>query len=163
MALKKEDIQATYPLPAYNYLVHILDDDAPTLNFSEVSGLTQEYEPVTYKHGLSYAMGDVILPGMRQALNITLKRGVFKADNYLSDWFDQAQKTPFSDTALRDIVISLSNPIAEQDITPEPLVSWHISGAMPIKLEAPNFQADSNDVAIESMTLIAQKLSVNYG
>ena len=48
MAQDKQDIKATYPLPSYNYRVTVGSD---VLSFSEVSGLSVEHEPVTYKHG----------------------------------------------------------------------------------------------------------------
>ncbi|PCK09212.1 MAG: phage tail protein [Alteromonadaceae bacterium] len=157
MATTKEAIQDGYPLPAYNYRVSIADNgDAPTMSFSEVSGLSQEYEAVTYKHGLSYVMGHTIVPGMRQPVRITLKRGIFKASSYFSDWLDATYRESFSDKVKRDITISLCNEAAE------PLVSWHVKSAMPLKLEAPNFDPNSNDVAIESMELIAHSLSVSY-
>ena len=76
-------IKATYPLPAYNYRVTILQDGASlVLSFAEVSGLSMEYEPVTYKHGLSFVMGVKIIPGMRQQTKLTLKRGVSKGSDY---------------------------------------------------------------------------------
>ena len=45
MAQDKAYIAANYPLPAYNYRVTI---DGIVVSFAEVSGLSVEYEPVTY-------------------------------------------------------------------------------------------------------------------
>ena len=61
MALSKGEIKASYPLPAYNYRVTVESDE---VSFSEISGLNVEYEPVTYKHGFSFVLGDKIIPGM---------------------------------------------------------------------------------------------------
>ena len=45
MAMTKEQIKTTYPLPVYNYKVEI---DGKTIGFSEVSGLSAGYETTTY-------------------------------------------------------------------------------------------------------------------
>ncbi len=58
MAQDKDQIKSSYPLPAYNYRVTVLrDGEALVLSFAEVSGLSLQYDPVTYKHGLSFALG----------------------------------------------------------------------------------------------------------
>lgn len=43
-----------------------------------------------------------------------------------------------------------------------PVVRWTVLKAMPVKLEAPSFKADSNEVAFEQMDLIAHELKVEY-
>ena len=45
MALTKDQIKTTYPLPVYNYKVEI---DGNTVGFSEVTGLSIGYETATY-------------------------------------------------------------------------------------------------------------------
>ena len=45
MAIDKDQIKATYPLPVYNYRVSI---GSLTLGVSEISGLSVAYEPVIY-------------------------------------------------------------------------------------------------------------------
>src|SRR6476469_1835253 len=75
MAVTKDDIKARYPLPIYNYRVTL---GSLSLGVSEISGLNIEYEPVTYKHGLSFVMGAKIIPGMRQPVKLTMKRGIVK-------------------------------------------------------------------------------------
>ena len=77
MAQDARDIKSTYPLPSYNYRVTLLDGGEVTgLSFAEVSGLSLEYEAVTYKHGLSFAIGNHVIPGMRQPLRLSMQRGV---------------------------------------------------------------------------------------
>jgi len=46
------------------------------------------------------------------------------------------------------------------DETGTPLVSWKIGIAVPVKLQAPTFDANSNDVAIESLEIMASKISI---
>lgn len=157
MALDKETIKNTYPLPAYNYRVTILNNDESTVvSFAEVTGLTLEYEPVTYKHGLSFLTGNKIIPGMRQAIRLTLRKGLVQSGNYLHDWIYNTYTDPTFAGAIRDIVIDLCDEVGE------PVIRWAVQGALPIKLEAPGFDANTNDVAIETMELIAHDLQVEY-
>jgi len=152
MSLDKEQIKASYPLPVYNYRVTI---GSTTLGFSEVSGLSVEYEPVTYKHGFSFVMGVKIIPGMRQPTKLTLKKGVVKANDFLASWIQGAYANPFQN-AKQDILIDLC------DEAGTPLVRWKVQGALPVRLEAPTFDANSNDVAIETLELVAHGIQVDY-
>lgn len=157
MAQNTNHIKSTYPLPVYNYRVAIQADGDPiVMGFSEVSGLNIDYEPVIYRHGFSFVMGNKIIPGMRQPTRITLKRGIVQNSNYLQKWLNDCYKRLFSVNAKRDILIDLC------DETGVPIISWHVQDAMPIKLEAPTFDANSNDVAIESMEFIAHGLTIDY-
>jgi phage tail-like protein len=157
MAQNKQQIKTTYPLPVYNYRVTVVDEaTAAAVGFSEVSGLALEYEPVTYKHGFSFISGSIIIPGMRQPIRLTLKKGIVKAGDFLYRWIERSYNEPFYQNIRRDIVIDLCDEAGGA------VVRWKVRGALPVKLEAPGFDAGSNDVAIESMELIAHGLDVNY-
>lgn len=157
MAQARDQIKSAYPLPAYNYRVTILNESTVTvIGFSQVTGLTVEYEPVTYKHGLSFAMGVNIIPGMRQSIRLTLKKGLVKDKDFLQQWLAQSYSDPFSSGAKRDILIDLCD---EKGLA---VIRWIVIGALPIKLEAPTLAADGNEVAIASLELIAHDLRVDY-
>ena len=152
MSTNADEIKASYPLPVYNYRVTI---GGQAMGFSEVSGLNVDYEPVTYKHGFSFAMGAKIIPGMRQAVKLTLKRGIVKDGDFLAGWFQKAYANPFSN-AEEDVLIDLC------DEKGKPVVRWKVKGALPTKLDAPTFDANNNDVAVESLELTAHDLQVDY-
>lgn len=157
MALTKEAIKSTYPLPVYNYRVTVQADGASAvLGFAEVSGLSTQYDEVIYKHGMSFAMGDKIIPGMRQPIKLTLKRGIAKSRDELRSWLDKSATEPESGVAKRDILIDLC------DESGVPVIRWTVQGALPTKLDAPTFSANSNEVAIEAMEFIAHGLKVDY-
>jgi phage tail-like protein len=157
MALSKADIKSSYPLPSYNYRVTVLGDgNVNVIGFSEVSGLSVECQPVTYKHGLSFASGVNIISGMRQPIRLTLKKGLMKDGDFLQQWLTESYLNPFSATAKRDVVIDLC------DEAGLPVIRWTVIGALPIKLVVPNFSTSSNEVAITSMELIAVDLEVDY-
>ena len=42
----------------------------------------------------------------------------------------------------------------------DPVISWKVANAFPTKLEAPTFDANSNDAAVESMELTADSVTM---
>ncbi len=153
MALSADSIKDTYPLPIYNYRVEI---EGATVAFAEVSGLSVGYEAVTYKHGFSFVMGNKIIPGMRQPINLSLKRGIIKGRDFLPKWLTNTYGDPFYTQAKRDIRIDL----CDQD--GQAVMRWKVQNALPTKLDAPTFDANSNEIAIESLDLIAHGLQIDY-
>ena len=157
MAQDEAPISSSDLLPAYNYRVTILQPGKKrVLSFAEISGLSQEYEAVTYKHGFSFVMGNKIIPGMRQPVRLTMKRGVVKGRNFLQKWIDSAYGDPFSTSAKRDILIDLC------DASGNVVVTWQVLRALPVKLDAPGFDASTNEIAIETMELVAHGLQVKF-
>jgi len=134
----------TYPLPSYNFRVTV---DGQSMGFAEVSGLQVEFATATYRHGLSWIEGESIVrfaPGKYQP--VTFKRGTRQGSQKLFDWL--AEPTP------RSVEVSLCD---QQGI---PVVTWRIRRAVPVKLVAPSFNAASNEVAIESLEVMAAGISV---
>ena len=162
----KKAIKDKYPLPAYNFRVTLLTVPkiiainklsemvgAESVGFSQVSGLELQYEPVVYEHGLSFATGPIIMSGKSKPLNITLRRGIIRNGDGMYNWLILNQLPMFG---RRDILIDLC------DETGLPKVRWIVYQAMPTKLSAPNFNADDNQVAIETLELIAPSMSIQY-
>nr|VFK36488.1 MAG: conserved hypothetical phage tail region protein [Candidatus Kentron sp. SD]VFK39162.1 MAG: conserved hypothetical phage tail region protein [Candidatus Kentron sp. SD]VFK77810.1 MAG: conserved hypothetical phage tail region protein [Candidatus Kentron sp. SD] len=154
MAETKADIKSGYPLPSYNYRVILGGKDV--IGFSEVSGLELEYEPVSYKHGLSFRTGGKIIPGMRGPIELTMNKGIVKDKDYLSKWISEVYGNPFSLGRKRDVLVQLCDELGK------PVVAWHVKDALPVKLSAPTFEADSNEVAMETMELVAHGLRIDY-
>lgn len=143
MAKNKQTIIDSYPLPAYNYKVII---DGVGMSFTEVSGLQIEHEQILYRHGFSWLMGDYLIRGQRKPINVSLKRGIIQQRSFLYDWIKTEQK--------RDVLIDLCD---EEGL---PIVSWQINRALPLKLDAPSFNVNSDDVAVESLDLVAHNLTI---
>ncbi len=150
MTETKSIIKSTYPLPVYNYRVRIGES---TLGFSEVTGLSLQYEPITYKHGLSWKEGAEYMPGMKQPLRITLKRGIVEKKNDLLAWIGTVRQNKVEK---RDVVIDLC------DETGVSVLTWQLRQAVPLKLDAPALNAASGEVAIESLEIMAGDLLITY-
>lgn len=135
-----------YPLTTYSYRVSLGGAD---VSFSEVSGLTIEYETTTYRHGLSFAEGEMIVRHrIDKFVPLTLKKGVVHGLKVLRDWLASGET--------RTLDINLCD---EQGV---PVVTWHIGKAIPVKLEGPALNASSNDAAIESLELQVARISLEH-
>lgn len=152
MALTKDEIRTTYPLPVYNYKVEI---DGNAVAFSEVSGLSIAYETSTYVESPTSGVGPrrMYMPSQRKSATITLKKGMVAGVSVpvLFGWISSIQ---LNRVDKKDIYVRLCD---ENGAT---VVSWKAINAFPTKLDAPTFTANSNDVAIESMELMADGVVV---
>lgn len=156
MSLTKDEIATIYPLPVYSYKVDI---DGNIMGFSEVSGLKLDYEHQVYKHGYSYTGGYNIVRGRMKPVNITLKKGIIRQQDQLYDLVIKDQNWWAKFFAGKDqysITIDLCDELGI------PVVRWKVRNAIPLSLEAPTFDSNSNDVAIESMVFISHDLEVEY-
>ncbi len=151
MADVAADIKEKYPIPLYHYRVSIDGNDA--LAFSEVSGLTIEYETTTYKDGMSFKEGAKYMPGQLKEVKITLKKGVVKGGQELYDWLKTIN---LNTVTKKDLTIDLLNEESQ------PVVTWNVLNAFPTKLEAANLDAKSNDPAIETLELMANSISMIF-
>lgn len=152
MPTTKDDIKNTYPVPVFHYNVEI--DGVDAIAFSEVSGLNITHETITYKDGLSCKEGAKHMPGQASPVKLTMKKGVVKSDSRLYDWINSINITTVDK---KNITVSLMDESGDN-----PVVSWKVIDAFPTKLDAPSFNATSNEVAVESMELMAGDLKLEY-
>ena len=138
----------TYPLVKFHFQV---EWGGTKIGFTEVSGLDVESEVVEYRDGASREYSKLKMPGLQKYSNITLKRGTFKSDNEYFSWWNTVQLNTIE---RRDITISLLN---EEH---EPVVTWKVKNAWPTKVQSTDLKADGNEVAIESMELVHEGLSI---
>jgi phage tail-like protein len=154
MAVSPQEIRSSYPLPVYNYRVEI---GADAVGFSEVSGLTIGHEVTTYKEsptaGGAPGPRTVHMPSQATAPTITLKKGIVRGQSVrtLYAWIASIQ---LNQVEKRDVFIRLC------DEAGAPVISWRVVNAFPVKLDAPSFDAKSNDVAVESMELRADRITI---
>jgi phage tail-like protein len=140
---------ATYPIPVFHYKVSWNNQD---IGFSDVSGLTQEIQAIEYRDGLMSASTlPLKRPGLKKANNISLKRGIVEKNNDLFNWFNN-NGAPNVDR--RNLTISLLNDEGS------PVMVWNISQAWPVKCEGPGLKATGNEIAIESIELVHEGISV---
>jgi phage tail-like protein len=140
---------ATYPIPVFHYKVSWNNTD---IGFSDVSGLSQEITPIEYRDGLmSPNTQPLKRPGLPKVNNISLKRGITQSNNELFNWFNN---NGAPDVERRDVTITLLNDSGE------PVMVWVALQAWPIKCEGPALKATGNEIAIESVELVHEGLTL---
>jgi len=139
---------AEYPLVKFHFQV---DWGGTKIGFTEVSGLDVETEVVEYRQGASKEYSKIKMPGMQKFSNITLKRGTFATDNEYFQWWNTVKLNTIE---RRDVTIKLLN---EEH---NPVVTWKVKNAWPTKIQSTDLKADGNEVAIESMELVHEGLTI---
>ncbi|MFB6317223.1 phage tail protein [Saccharicrinis sp. FJH54] len=137
-----------YPLVKFHFQV---DWGGTKIGFTEVSGLDVETEVVEYRAGANPEYSKLKMPGMQKFSNITLKRGTFAGDNEYFTWWNTVKLNTIE---RRNITISLLN---EEH---EPVVTWKVKNAWPSKIQSTDLKADGNEVAIESMEIVHEGLTI---
>ncbi|RKP55963.1 phage tail protein [Pararobbsia silviterrae] len=146
MATTADQIASTYPIPTYRFVVSLGGED---IAFNNVSGLNINYDTIEYRDGVGHWFK---MPGQRQLVNITLRKGVFPGESALYDWINS---TSLNQVEKKDITISLTD-----DAGTTLLLTWNVSNAFPTGLTLPALDATSNEIAIEELTLMADRITV---
>ena len=136
------------PYRSFNFQLEI--DGVPLGAFSECSGLTAEGDAVDYREGTDIPLNVRKLVGLRKYTNLTLKRG-YTQDKALWAWFGNIVN---GIPDRRNVTIILMN---EQR---QPVLRWHAENAWINKIEGPSLKASGNEVAIESVELVHEGLSI---
>jgi phage tail-like protein len=147
---------AEYPLPVFHFEV---EWGGINLDFAEVSGLTIENQVIEYRGGSSPIYSTLKMPGIPKYGNITLKRGILPKNNEFFDWLNTIKMNKVGDDNKdrRNLIISLLN---EEH---EPVMTWKASSAFPVKVEGPGLKATGNEVAIESIEIAHEGLTIENG
>ena len=119
---------AGYPHGKFNYKVEI--DGLEAGGFSEVTGFDASIDVIEYREG-DMTQTPLKIPGLKKYGNITLKQGLVDS-MVLYEWMTAG---------------------LEGDIAGSPAASWQIINAWPVKYTAPDFNATSSEVAIESLEI----------
>ncbi len=121
------------------------------MSFQEVSGLDVEAQPVEYRRGDSPSFSVIKMPGIKKYGNVTLKKGVFANDNKFWDWFNQIKMNTIKRVP---ITISLL------DEKGKPTMVWHLNNAWPTKITGTDLKADGNEVAVETVEIAHEGLTI---
>lgn len=139
---------ADYPLPSFHFQV---EWGGKRIGFSEVSGLNVEVQAIEYRDGASPIYSVQKMPGIPKYGNITCKRGIVAKDGEYAAWLNTIQ---LNQAERRDVTVSLLNE------KHEPVMVWKARNAFPVKIEGPGLKSTGNEVAIESLEIAHEGLSV---
>ena len=143
--------QTVWPLPKFHFQVKWDDTEVA---FQEVSGLDVENQPIEYRAGNSPVFSTIKMPGLMKQGNITMKKGVFVKDNALFDWFAEINMNVIKRKAL---TISLL------DESHAPTMVWKVTNAFPVKVQGTDLKAAGNEVAVESIEIAHEGITIENG
>jgi phage tail-like protein len=141
------------PYPAFNFEVVItgISDDGKSAkgSFSEVSGLEVDVSVIEYRNGSD---NNTVrkLPGLSKFTNVTLKRGVI-GDLIFWNWLVRAMHGDVQRTV---VLISLL------DENRSPVMVWKLTRAWPCKWAGPGLNAKNSEIAMETLEICHEGLSV---
>jgi len=142
------------PYAAYNFEVTLttVSDDGTAVkgSFTEVSGLDAEIAPIEYRNG-SEDITMRKMPGLKKFTNIVLKRGVI-GDVTFWNWILQG---------LNGAINRVDGTISLLDEQKNTVMQWHFTRAWPCKYTGPGMNAKNNEIAIESLEICHEGLSID--
>lgn len=142
---------SVWPMPKFYFQVKW---DSQVMSFQEVTGLDIQSEEIKYRHGDSPEFSVIKMPGLKKVGNVTMKKGVFKGDNKFWDWFNQIKMNTIKRVP---VTISLL------DETGAPTMVWTLANAWPTKITGTDLKAEGNEVAIETIEIVHEGLTIANG
>jgi len=136
------------PLRVYNFRVEL--DNTSVASFREASGLSLNTDAVDYREGTDTWLSVRKLPGLRKFVNITLKRG-FTTNHDLWQWYLNI---------MNGIDDRRNGAIVLQDEQHNDVLRWQFQNGWICKWEGATMNATSNDVAIESIEIVHERLEL---
>lgn len=140
---------SVWPIPKFYFQVKW---DSEVMSFQEVSGLEVEAQPIEYRHGDSPEFSTLSMPGLKKSGNVTMKKGVYKSDNKFWDWFNQIKMNTIKRVP---VTISLL------DEAGAPTMVWTLANAWPTKISSTDLKSDGNEVAIESIEIAHEGITID--
>jgi phage tail-like protein len=139
---------SVWPMPKFYFRVKW---DSNEMAFQEVSGLDIQSEEIKYRHGNSPVFSVIKMPGMKKYGNITMKKGVFKGDNKFWDWLNQIKLNTIKRVP---VIISLLDEAGNDTMI------WTLTNAWPTKISSTDLKSEGNEVAIESIEIVHEGLTI---
>ena len=140
-----------WPIPKFHFQVKW---DSEVMSFQEVSGLDLEAQPIEYRAGDAKEFAVLKMPGLKKYGNVTMKKGVYKGDNKFWDWFNQIKMNTIKRVP---VTISLLDEEAN------PTMVWTLANAWPTKITGTDLKSDGNEVAIESIEIAHEGVTIANG
>ena len=138
-----------WPIPKFYFQVKW---DAEVMSFQEVAGLDIESQPIEYRSGDSPVFSTIKMPGIKKSGNVTMKKGVYKSDNKFWDWFNEIKMNTIKRVP---VTISLL------DEAGAPTMVWTLANAWPTKITATDLMSDGHEVAIESIEISHEGVTIS--
>ena len=142
------------PYGGYNFeiLVTGISDDGTAVkgSFAEASGLEVEVQPIEYRNGAE----DITvrkIPGLKKYQNIVLKRGAI-GDATFWNWIQEAMDGKVHRTEGHVVLL---------DENKQEVMRWNFTRGWPCKWTGPGLNAKNNEIAMETLEICHEGLSLD--
>lgn len=147
--------QRENPYSNFNFVVFVGNDEVAA--FSEVSGLDSENTPIEYREGADSINSVRKLPGIEKYSNISLKRGI-TGSLALWNWRKEVRDSSAVAPPRKEVTILLLNERGDRN---KPAMTFKLRNAWPTKITGPSLNAKGNDIAIEQLDLVHERLEIS--
>ena len=159
-----------YPLTKMNFLVTVDyagSGGAGQAAFSEVSGVDASVDVIEFRQGNSNSLSPIKIPGLVKHGNVSMKFG-YTMNNAFKEWIIACVGStrnfengyPRATVTVELIDISKSTPTTVSSTTNTANRVWTLKNAWVTKYNAPDLNASTSEVAIESVELAYEELSI---
>ena len=151
-----------YPLTQMNFMVTIQNTNG-TAAFSEISGIEASVDVIEFRQGNSNSLSPVKIPGLVKHGNVTLKFG-YTADNSFKTWIQECVSETRGEMPRREGQIELidinSGAPGSAECGATGTKVWLLTNAWVTKYNAPDLNASTSEIAIESVELAYEELVI---
>lgn len=152
-----------YPLTKMNFLVSVPDLGGTMAAFSEVTGIEATVDVVEFRQGNAHSLAPVKIPGLVKHGNITLKMG-YTIGNGFKKWIQECVSETRGAMPRKTVTIELLDIRDKSpDSTYETIqgnITWILKEAWVTKYSGPDLNASTSEVAIETVELAYEELTI---
>jgi phage tail-like protein len=151
--------QRKNPYAAFNFVVNVDGNDIA--GFMEVSGLDAGNAVIEYREGRDQSGNDGAFlrkqPGIEAYPNVMMRRGI-TGSTALWD-LRKAIRTAKDGPTVKPAKMP-NWTIVLQDEAHQPVVTWTLENAWIAKLSGPSLNSKSNEIAIESIEVVCERIEI---
>ena len=136
------------PYRGFNFRIEI--DGISLGSFSDVSGLTSDGAIVEYRNGDDIPLHVRKMPGLNIAGPLTLKNGLT----------DNREFWTWRNNIINGTPDRRNGAIVLMDEARKDVLRWEFEGGWIHKIDGPTFNAKGNDVAIQSVEIVIESLTL---
>ncbi len=136
------------PYRGFNFRMEI--EQTSVAGFRECTGLSFTTDPVEYREGSDVPLHPRKLQGMRKFANVVLKRG-FTDSQELWKWYKNV---------LNGVTDRRNGAVVLQDEQHRDVLRWNFENGWICKYEGPAMNATSNDVALETVEICVEQVTL---
>ncbi len=152
-----------YPLTKMNFIVQVDGVDGSAA-FSEVTGIEASVDVIEFRQGNANSLAPVKIPGLVKHGNVTLKFG-YTLDNAFKAWLQECVsetrgQMPRYNVQIEMVDINGGAPSGAVATNVTGSRIWVLSNAWVTKYTAPDLNALQSEVAIETVELAYEELTI---